>query len=304
MEKLYADRLGEQAERLADHAERGAIWDKALEYLQRSGFRACSLYANANAARFFERALTVLKKLPESPDNLRQAVDLRFGLRNALLPQGEIDQIGRCLDELDPILACLGDKLRSARYAAFRCTHHFWIGQQRRAIEFGQTGACLARECDDRVLLGELLYRLAQSYYALGEYRQATKLLEQSLEFTPNELRQDRYDLSVIRSVVNRMWLVFAMVELGHFSAAMSHAKRALEIAEHAEHPLSEVLGWLSIGLVLLRKGELEGAVGALERGLDLCDSWSYRLTRPRLASALAVAYASGLAQGFAALCE
>ncbi len=292
MEKFYADRLGDQAERLADHAERGAIWDKALEYLQRSGFRACSLYANANAARFFERALIVLKKLPESPDNLRQAVDLRFGLRNALLPQGETDQIGRCLDELDPILACLGDKLRSARYTAFRCTHHFWIGQQRRAIEFGQTGARLARECDDRVLLGELLYRLAQSYYALGEYRQATKLLEQSLEFTPNELRQDRYDLSVIRSVVNRMWLVFAMVELGHFSAAMSHAKRALEIAEHAEHPLSEVLGWLSIGLVLLRKGELEGAVSALERGLDLCDSWSYRLTRPRLASALAVAYA------------
>ena len=292
MEKLYADRLGEQAERLADHAERGAVWEKALEYLQRSGFRACSLYANANAARFFERALTVLKKLPESPDNLRQAVDLRFGLRNALLPQGETDQIGRCLDELDPILACLGDKLRSARYAAFRCTHHFWIGQQRRAIEFGQTGARLARECDDRVLLGELLYRLAQSYYALGEYRQATKLLEQSLEFTPNELRQDRYDLSVIPSVVNRMWLVFAMVECGHFSAAMSHAKRALEIAEHAEHPLSEVLGWLSIGLVLLRKGELEGAVSALERGLDLCDSWSYRLTRPRLASALAVAYA------------
>ena len=35
-------------------------------------------------------------------DNLRQAVDLRFGLRNALLPQGETDQIGRCLDELDP----------------------------------------------------------------------------------------------------------------------------------------------------------------------------------------------------------
>ena len=55
---------------------------------------------------------------------------------------------------------------------------------------------------------------------------------------------------------------------------------------------MSEVLGWLSIGLVLLRKGELEGAVSALERGLDLCDSRSYRLTRPRLASALAVAYA------------
>jgi tetratricopeptide (TPR) repeat protein len=292
MEKLYADRLGEQAERLADHAERGAIWDKALEYLQRSGFRACSLYANANAVRFFERALTVLKKLPESPDNLRQAVDLRFGLRNALLPQGETERIGRCLDELDPILACLEDKLRSARYAAFRCNHHFFIGQQRRAIEFGKTGARLARECDDRVLQSELFCRLASSYYALGEYRQAIELAEQSLEFTPEELRQDCYDLPLILSVVSRMWLVFAMVECGHFSDGMSHAKRALEVAERAKHPLSEVLAWLSIGLVLQRKGELEGAVSALERGLDLCDSWSYRLTRPRLASALAVAYA------------
>jgi tetratricopeptide (TPR) repeat protein len=292
IEKLYANRLGEQVERLADHAERGAIWDKALEYLQRSGVKAYWLYANADAARFFERAVTVLKRLPETPDNLRQAVDLRFGLRNALLVLGETDRIARSLDELDPILACLGDKLRSARYAAFRCNHHFFIGQQRRAIEFGDTGVSLAREGGDRVLQGELLYRLGQSYYALGEYRQAIKLLEQSLEFTPNELRHDRYDLSVIPSVVNRMWLVFALVECGHFSDGIGHAKRGLEIAEAAEHPLSEVLGWLSIGHVLLRKGELEGAVGALERGLDLCDRWSYRLTRPRLASALAVAYA------------
>jgi len=292
MEKVYSDRLGEQVERLADHAERGAIWDKALEYLHRSGAKAYSLYANADAARFFERALTILKEFPETPDNLRQAVDLRFGLRNALLPLGETDRIGRTLDELDPILASLGDKLRSARYAAFRCNHHFFIGQQRRAIEFGETGVQLGRECGDQALLGELLYRLAQSYYTLGEYRQAIKLLEQSLEFTPNELRHDRYDLSVIPSVVNRMWLVFAMIECGHLGAGMSHAKRALEIAERAEHPLSEVLGWLSIGSVLLRKGELEGAVSALERGLDLCDSWAYRVTRPRLASALAVAYA------------
>jgi class 3 adenylate cyclase/tetratricopeptide (TPR) repeat protein len=292
IEKLYANRLGEQVERLADHAERGAIWDKALDYLQRSGVKAYWLYANADAARFFERALAILKKLPETLDNLRQAVDLRFELRNALLPLGETDSIARSLDELDPILACLGDKLRSARYAAFRCNHHFLIGQQRRAIEFGETGVQLAREGGDRVLQGELLYRLAQSYYALGEYRQAIKLLEQSLEFTANEFRRDRYDLSIIPSVMNRTWLVFALVECGHFSAGMSHAKRALEIAERAEHPLSEVLGSLSIGHVLLRKGELEGAVSALERGLSLCDSWSFRVWRPRLASALAVAYA------------
>src|SRR6516165_4065505 len=240
LEILAAGRLDEHVERLADHAERGAIWDKALEYLQRSGLKAYSLYANADAARFFERALKVLEKLPETPDNLRRAVDLRFELRNALLPSFETD----------------------------------------------------------RILLGQSLFRLGQSYHALGEYRQAILLLEQGLEFNPNELRHDRDNLSIIPSVLNRTWLAIALVECGDFSAGMRQAKRALEIAEDAEHQLSELLGWLSIGYVLSRKGEIEGAVGALERGLDLCERWSFRIWRARLVSILAVAYArSGRAE-------
>jgi class 3 adenylate cyclase/tetratricopeptide (TPR) repeat protein len=292
LETLAAGRVDEQIERLADHAERGAIWDKALEYLQRSGLKAYSLYANADAARFFERALTVLKKLPETPDNLKQAVDLRFEIRNALLPSFENERILRCLDEIEPILARLGDKQRSAQYAAFRCNQLFFIGHQRRAIEFGETGVRLARECGDRGMLGQSLFRVGQSYHALGEYRQAIPLLEQGLEFNANELRHDHHDLIIIPSVLNRTWLAFALVECGDFSAAMTHAKRALEIAEGAEHQLSELLGWLSIGSVLLRKGEIEGAVGALERGFGLCDRWAFQVWRIRLVSALGVAYA------------
>jgi class 3 adenylate cyclase/tetratricopeptide (TPR) repeat protein len=292
LEALAAERLDEHVERLADHAERGAIWDKALEYLQRSGLKAYSLYANADAARFFERALAVLKKLPETPDNLRQAVDIRFELRNALLPSYDTDRILRTLDELDPILARLGDKQRSAQYAAFRCNHHFLIGQQRRAIEFGETGVRLARECGDQVVLGQSLFRLAQSYHALGEYRQAISLLEQGLEFNANELGRDRHNLNIIPSVLNRTWLAMALVECGDFSAGMRHARCALEIAEGAEHQLSELLGWLSIGYVLSQKGEIAGAVGALERGLDLSDRWPFRVWRIRLVSDLGVAYA------------
>jgi class 3 adenylate cyclase/tetratricopeptide (TPR) repeat protein len=292
IETVYADRLTEHVERLAYHAERGAIWDKALEYLQRSGLKAYSLYAHADAARFFERALKILEKLPETPDNLRQAVDLRFELRNALLPSFETDRILRSLDELDPILARLGDKQRSAQYAAFRCNQHYLIGQQRRAIEFGDTGVRLARECGDRVVLGQSLFRLGQSYHALGEYRQAILLLEQGLEFNADELRHDRHNLSMIPSVLNRTWLAIALVECGDFSASMKHAKRALAVAEAAEHQLSALPGWLSIGYVLSRAGEIQGAVRALERGLALCDRWSFRVWRIRLVSGLAVAYA------------
>jgi class 3 adenylate cyclase/tetratricopeptide (TPR) repeat protein len=292
LEERFADIVASQPEIVAHHFTEAGLVDTAIEYWLKAGAKAYSLYANEDAVRFFERALTLLKKLPETRDNLERAVDIRFQLRNALLPLGETDRILRSLDELDPILACLGDKLRSAQYAAYRCNHHFLIGEQRRAIEFAETAIRLAREHGDRGVLGESLYRLGQSYNALGEYRQAIMLLEQSLEFTADVLSRDRFNQFTIPSVVNRTWLVIALVECGHFDAGMSHAKRALEIAEGAEHPLSEVLGWLSIGHVLLRKGEIEGAVSALERGLDLCDRWSVQVWRPRLASALGVAYA------------
>src|SRR5262247_162850 len=292
LEERFADIVASQPEIVAHHFTEAGLVDPAIEYWLKAGAKAYSLYANEDAVRFFERALTLLKELPETRDNLERAVDIRFQLRNALLPLGETDRILRSLDELDPILARLGDKQRSAQYAAFRCNHHFLIGQQRRAIEFGETGVRLARECGDRVVLGQSLFRLAQSYHALGEYRRAISLLEQGLEFNANELRHERHNLNIIPSVLNRTWLAIALVECGDFSAGMRHARRALEIAEGAEHQLSKLLGWLSIGYVLSHKGEIAGAVGALERGLDLSDRWSFRVWRIRLVSDLGVAYA------------
>lgn len=289
---LAAGRVDEHVERVAQHAEQGGLWEMALDYLERAGAKAFALYANAEAAGLFERALKALRHLPESRATLEQAVDIRFELRNALIALGEIDRILRSLEEIEPILVGLGDKLRSARHAAFRCNHHFLAGEQRRAIEFGEAGLHLARECGDRLIEGELLHRLGQSYNALGEYRSAIALLEKSLDFTTDKFERNRFDLTVIPSVVSRTWLVTALTECGDFGAGITHAKRALEIAEKAEHPLSQVLGWLASGHLLLRKGEFEGAVKDLERGMELCDRWSLRVWRPRLASTLGVAYA------------
>src|SRR5262245_19422529 len=142
-EERFADIVASQPEIVAHHFTEAGLADPAIEYWLKAGAKAYSLYANEDAVRFFERSLTLLKKLPDTRDNLERAVDIRFQLRNALLPLGETDRILRSLDELDPILARLGDKQRSAQYAAFRCNHHFLIGQQRRAIEFGETGVRL-----------------------------------------------------------------------------------------------------------------------------------------------------------------
>jgi len=47
LEALAGDRLTEQVERLASHALRGAVWDKALAYCRQAGEKAMVRSAHA-----------------------------------------------------------------------------------------------------------------------------------------------------------------------------------------------------------------------------------------------------------------
>ncbi|HSF02554.1 MAG TPA: hypothetical protein VLA62_06070, partial [Solirubrobacterales bacterium] len=85
LEHLYADRLGEHAELLAHHAERAAIASKAVRYLREAGMKAAARSANREAVDYFERALALLAALPESPQTLSNALDVRIALGAPLI---------------------------------------------------------------------------------------------------------------------------------------------------------------------------------------------------------------------------
>ena len=54
-------------ERLAHHAFRGGVWDKALTYSREAGTRAFVRSAHRTAVRYFEQGLEALQRLAETP---------------------------------------------------------------------------------------------------------------------------------------------------------------------------------------------------------------------------------------------
>ena len=87
VESLEAgDRVAEQVERLAHHALRGELWDKALAYCRQAGEKAMARSAHREAVAYFEQALSALSHLPERRETREQAIDLRLALRSALGP--------------------------------------------------------------------------------------------------------------------------------------------------------------------------------------------------------------------------
>jgi class 3 adenylate cyclase len=74
IETLHRDRLGEQVERLADHALRGDLGEKAVDYLRQAGLKASARSALTDGRARLEQALSVLEALPETPSTLEQVL--------------------------------------------------------------------------------------------------------------------------------------------------------------------------------------------------------------------------------------
>jgi class 3 adenylate cyclase len=66
IERLYPDRLMEFYEILAFHYEKAEQWDKAAEYLSRSGHKVGQMYSAEESKGFFERKEVAVKKLYQS----------------------------------------------------------------------------------------------------------------------------------------------------------------------------------------------------------------------------------------------
>ncbi|MBI3456457.1 MAG: AAA family ATPase [Candidatus Rokubacteria bacterium] len=292
IERLYPDRLAEELERLAHHALRGEVWSKALRYLRQAGRKANSRCAFREAASYFEQALASLRHLPESRETTEQAVDLRFDLRNVLIPLGELGPILDHLHEAERLAQGLGDQRRVGR-AASLLTHYFQLmGDQDRAVEAGERARTIATELGDRPLeLAANLY-LGQAHFARGEYRQTVRVLTKNEEILRRDEMGDRFSEAVFRLVTTRTWSVWALAELGEFSEGLALGREALKIAERFNHAGVLVSAYLGIGALYLRQGELDQAVEVLDRGVALSQAASIPAVFPFLATGLGSAYA------------
>ena len=162
IERLYADRLSEHVERLAHHALRGQLWDKAVRYGRQAGTRALDRSAAREALAAFEQARAALQELPESRERTEQLIDLCFEQRNALLPLGEFARLGEVLNEARALAEGLGDQRRLGWALGYLAHLQSLLGEHARAIEAAERACAIAEA------VGDLGLRVVANYY-LGQ---------------------------------------------------------------------------------------------------------------------------------------
>ncbi len=292
LEALAGERLDEHTDRLAHHALRGELWDKALVYLRQAGARAAVRSANQEAVVCFEQALTALAHLPDSRATHEQAIDLRLDLEGALIPLAEV---GRRLEHLrtaETLAQALDDQQRLGRVSVAMIHYFRQTGDHQRAVEAGQRARALAAACGDVGLQVSTNFYLGQVYHTLGDYRRAGDLFGQNVATLQGELLYERFGMVGLPAVLSRTFLCWCLAELGAFTEGMAMAEEGLQVAEAVQHPFSLVEAYRGVSVLQLRRGDLHRAIPALERGLGLSQDWDVLLLSPWFAAALGYVYA------------
>ncbi len=300
IERLYPDRLSQHVERLAYHALRGEVWDRAVTYLREVGMRAAMRSAYSESLTAFEEALRALGHLPESREAKAQAIDLRLDSRVVLAPLGQYDRILDYMREAEIFARALGDRRRLGLVLADMGARLRNVGDHRRALEASRQALDIAGELGDLGLQIEAKYRLAQAYFAGGDLRQATSIFLETvqafadqraaLEVLERDLAPDPGALPSFFEAWPHAWLGLLFSHLGRFGDALEHAEQAMQIAERTNHPHTVIESHGALGGVSLERGDLDTAQRVFERGLALRRAGS--VGDPNLLSGLGYAYA------------
>ena len=294
IEIFYPDRLDEQPERLAHHAFRGEVWDKAVEYLLRSGRRALFASANGEAVECFEQALLAIRRLPPTPETLRTSVALRLNFRDALWSLGRVAKVREQLVEAEAIAHQLGDQRQLGIVTCYLC-HYLWVvGDLEASWETGQRALTIARDVGDALLLAEAELYQAVVLLAQGQAERATQLLQNTLsELNRRGTRKPgaANRVTAIRLLV-RCFLTRSLGEVGRFAEGIACGQEAMRLAERNTTAFGLATALAGLGFLYLRKAEPEAAIPLLERGLEVSRTYSVNNWLPTIGASLGAAYA------------
>ena len=129
LEALAGERAAEQVERLAHHALRGEVWDKALAYCRQAGEKAVARSAHREAVGYFEQALRVLPQLPER--RVTRASRPSTSALPCARPSAHSATLRgswRCCAEAEALAAALDDPRRQGQVTLFMSQHYRMLG--------------------------------------------------------------------------------------------------------------------------------------------------------------------------------
>ncbi len=277
---------------VAYHLSEAGRTGEAVDYWVAASLSARARWANRECAAFLDLALRAVEDLPRTPETLRQAIDLRFEMKNALTPLGTFGRIIDTLLEAQGLIDQLDDGRRRCQLQVHMCQVLGLSGKAGEAIPFGRDAARLARSLGDPRLLVEATVFLATAHFTVTDYEEAERLFLRVLRLLEDVPPGERFALAGAPEITARMFLTGTNAVRGRFEQGIQYGEAALRQAEDLQQPYSLGLSIWCLADLHLTRGDVSQAVALLERGLAVARQWDLPILAAAHSGSLGYAYA------------
>jgi class 3 adenylate cyclase/tetratricopeptide (TPR) repeat protein len=271
IEHRYVGRLSEHAERLAHHAVRGEVWEKAVTHLWQAGRNARSRSAYRQAVAFLEQAVEALTRLPDTVENAVLRIDLVCrDLSDPLNILAHYQRLLEHLREAAHLAEKIGDRARLANALA-RTLHALRVtGQLERAVEVGERACALANEVGEARLNALSRMELSSVHYLRGDLRRAEALLTQALATLDSDSAgPGEVESGWLRRMICQN-LVPVLAETGRYRDAIRRGEETLRMAGEVGHPAPIAWALGSLASAYCGRGDAAKAIDLSAQSLAL----------------------------------
>ena len=170
IEELYPARLEEFYEIVAYHYSRSENHDKAYGYLKLSAEKALNRYSHWEAFIHCGDAITILKKLPDTVENIRRGIEIRLLMVSRVLYSGISEDHLRLVQEGERLSKKIGDERSLAKFYSLIGLYYGFLGDHNRGITYAESAFQSAEKAQDDELIAQIGLGLCGIHFNSSEY--------------------------------------------------------------------------------------------------------------------------------------
>jgi predicted ATPase/DNA-binding winged helix-turn-helix (wHTH) protein len=277
----------EIAHQLACHFEEGRDHERAVHHLARAAATATGRRAPREAIGYLERALAILRTLPEGPERDRRELALRVALGVPLLATRgyAAPEVERTYGRARELCRGLGTPRE-----IFPVLHGLWVfyevrGELGTARELADELIALAEREGDAALLLQAHHVVGETAYLRGDLVEALAHLERAIAlYDPHAHEPLALLYGLDPGVVSCCYAGWTLGALGRFDRAAERIEEALALTRATSLALGSAVASIAAGSVAQVFGETRAAAEHAANAIALSVREGFPLQRARAA--------------------
>ena len=262
IEAVYADRLEEYHELLAYHYVRSDNKEKAVAYLDLANQRAAKLNAMENAKSYFDEAMKLLDKQPDTEMNHERRITLLVNQWLVFMLLFRSPDYYDLLTRYEQMAIDLGNQGLLGRFFVAKGGCEWWIGNYDQSIQTLSKGAELCETSGAFEYAGQAYVLLQWSHLCKGNFEPVFTLKKEALRTTEQQFNLRVY----VYAFDTAAW---ACTHLNRWDKALENGKEALKVAEEFSDNSLISFAAAVICQTYVFKGELDRAIEYGELGVQ-----------------------------------